>query len=166
VNAPIRALFALRDPGATTLEDPSASTVVPAALPSPQAPIVTSSPAGPCLEGPSAASATANSPAREVRPAESTAISSAIPLAEPTVAPSAVASSSEGAVQMASAAIVHLPERVHPREPIAPSLAIATSFSGQVWLFSFPSQLLWSPPAILCLPSSPPEPGSFRTPCV
>jgi hypothetical protein len=117
------------------LEDPSASAVVPAASPGPQAPVVTSSPVGPCLEEPSTASATADSPAREVRPAEPTAISSAVTLAEPTVAPSAVASSSGGAVHTASASIVHPSERMHPREPIVPSLAIATSSSGQVWLF-------------------------------
>jgi hypothetical protein len=134
VNVPLRALITLRDPGATTLEDPSASAVVPAASPCPQAPIVSSSPAGPRLEGPSTASATADSPTREVRPAKPIAIPSAIPLAEPTVAPSAVASSSEGAVQAASAATVRTSERVHPREPIVPSLAIATSFSGQVCL--------------------------------
>ncbi|XP_025828622.1 uncharacterized protein LOC112903589 [Panicum hallii] len=94
VNAPIKVLIALRDPGATTLEDPSASAV---ASPSLQAPIVTPSSAGPCLERPSTASATANPPAREA----------------------------------ASAAIVRPSARVHPREPIVPSLAIATSFSGQ-----------------------------------
>jgi hypothetical protein len=166
VDAPLRALITLRDPGATILEDPSASAVIPTASPSPQAPIATSSPAGPCLEGPSTASAIADSPAREVRPAKPTAISSDVPLVEPTVAPSAVASSSGGAVHTASATIVHPSERTHPREPIVPSLAIATSFSGQVWLFFSPSQLLWSFPAMPCLPSFPSEPGSFRTPCI
>jgi hypothetical protein len=164
VNAPIRALITFRDPGATTLEDPSASTVVPAASPSPQVPIVTSSPAGPCLEGPSTASATADSPTREVRLAKPSALSSGSPLAEPTVAPSAVASSSRGAAHMASAAVVPPSERMHPRQPIVPSLAIATSFSGQVWLFL--RTYFWSFPTMPCLPSFPPEPGSFRTPCV
>jgi hypothetical protein len=135
VDAPIRALITLRDPGATILEDPSASAVVPAASPGLQAPVVTTSLVGPCLEGPSPASATADPPVREVRPAEATAISSAVALAEPTATPSAVASSSGGAVHVASAATVHPSEGMHPREPIAPSLAIATSLSGQVCLF-------------------------------
>jgi hypothetical protein len=135
VDAPIRALITLRDSSATILEDPSASADVPAASPGPQAPVMTTSLVGPCLEGPSTASATADSPAREVRPAEPTAISSAVALAELTVTPSAVASSSGGVAHMASAATVHPSERMHPREPIVPSLAIATSHSGQVCLF-------------------------------
>jgi hypothetical protein len=132
---PIRALITLRDPGATILEDPSASADVPAASPGPQVPVVTTSLVGPCLEGPSAALAIADSPAREVRPTEPTAISSAVALAEPPVTSSAVASSSGGVARMASAATVHPSERMHPREPIGPSLAIATSLSGLVCLF-------------------------------
>ncbi|XP_025815475.1 uncharacterized protein LOC112892550 [Panicum hallii] len=52
VDAPIRALITLRDPGATILEDPSVSAVVPAASPSLQAPVVTTSLVGPCLKDP------------------------------------------------------------------------------------------------------------------
>jgi hypothetical protein len=63
VDAPIRALITLRDSSATILEDPSASADVPAASPGPQAPVMTTSLVGPCLEGPSTASATADSPA-------------------------------------------------------------------------------------------------------
>jgi hypothetical protein len=130
VNVPIRALITLCDPDVAILEDPSASVIVPAASPGLQAPVVTTSLVGLYPEGPSPASATADSPAREVRPAEPIAISSAVALAEPTATQSAVASSSGGAVHVASAATVHLSEGMLPREPIVPSLAIATSLSG------------------------------------
>jgi hypothetical protein len=128
VDAPIRALITLRDPGATNLEGPSASAAVPAASPGLQV-------VGPCLEGPSPAPAIADSPAREVRSVEPIAISSAVASVGPTAAPSAVASPSGGAIHMASAATVHSSEGTHSREPIAPSLAIAASFSRQVRLF-------------------------------
>jgi hypothetical protein len=50
VDAPIRALITLRDPGAAILEGPSASADVPVASPGPQEPVVTTSLVGPYLE--------------------------------------------------------------------------------------------------------------------
>jgi hypothetical protein len=135
VDASIRALITLRDPGAAILEDPSASADIPAASPGPQASVMTTSLVGSCLEGPSTASATADPPAQEVHPAEPTAISSAVALAGPTAISSAVASSSGGVAHVASAAAVHLSEGMHPQEPIVPSSTIATSLSVQVCLF-------------------------------
>jgi hypothetical protein len=153
VDVPIRTLITLRDPGATILEDPSASAVVPAASPGLQAPVVTTSLVGPCLEGPSPASATANSPAQEVRSVEPIAIASGVAPVGPTATPSAVASPSGGAVHVASAATVHSSGGTHPWEPIAPSLAIATSLSRQVCLF-FVTFLIFSRNACLTLFSS------------
>jgi hypothetical protein len=155
VDAPIRALITLRDPGATILKDPSASTAVLTASPGLQAPVATIPLVGPCLEGPSPASAIADSPVREVRPAEPIAISSAVASVEPTAAPSAVASPSGGAIRVASATTVHSSEGTHSWEPIAPSLAIAASFSRQVRLF-FVAILVFSRNACLTL-------FSFRT---
>jgi hypothetical protein len=115
VDAPIRALITLRDPGTAFLEGPSASTDVPAASPGPQEPVVTTSLVGPCLEGPSTASVTADLPVREALPAEPTAISSVVAPAEPTANLSAVASSSGGVAHLASTVTVHSSEGVRPR---------------------------------------------------
>jgi hypothetical protein len=156
VDAPIRALITLRDPGATNLEDPSALAAAPAASPGLQV-------VGSCLEGPSPASAIADSPAREVRSAEPIAISSAVASVKPTAAPSAVASPSGGAIHMASAATAHSSEGTPSREPIAPSLAIAASFSRQVHLLFVAILVFFVMPVSL---SSPSEPGSFGAPCV
>jgi hypothetical protein len=115
VDAPVRALITLRDPGAAILEGPSASDVVPAASPGPREPVVTASLVGPCLEGPSTAAATADLPAREAHLAEPTAISSAVAPAKPTANSSAVASSSGGVAHLASTVTVHSSEGVRPR---------------------------------------------------
>jgi hypothetical protein len=143
VDAPIRALITLRDPGVTNLEGPSVSAAAPAASPGLQV-------VGPCLEGPSPAPAIADSFAREVRSTEPIAISSAVASGELTATPSAVASPSGGAIHMASATTVHSSEGTHSREPIAPSLAIAASFSRQVCLF-FVAILVFSHNACLTL---------------
>jgi hypothetical protein len=137
VDAPIRALITLRDPGAAILEGPSASANVPVASPGPQEPVVTASLVGPCpcLEGPTVASATADLFAREAPPGESTAVSSAVTPAEPTAISPAVTSSSEAVARLASSVTVHPSEGMRPQEPIVPSSAIVTS-SGQVCLFS------------------------------
>jgi hypothetical protein len=137
VDVPIRALITLRDPDATILEGPSASVDVPAASPGSQEPVVTASLVSPSLEGPSTASATTDLPARETHPAEPTAISSAVAPAEPTAISSAVASSSRDVAPLASTIIVQPSEGTRPQEPIVPSSAIVTSFSGQVCLILF-----------------------------
>jgi hypothetical protein len=85
-----------------------------------------------------------------VRSTEPIAISSAVASAEPIAAPSAVASPSGGATHMASATTVHPSKGTHSREPIAPSLAIATSFSRQVRLL-FVTILVFSRNAYLTL---------------
>jgi hypothetical protein len=135
VDAPIRALITLCDPGAAILEGPSASADVSIASPGPQEPVVTASLVGPCLEGPSTASATADLLAREAPPAEPTAVSLAVTPAEPTAISPAMASSSEDVAHLASSVTVRRSEGMRPLEPIVPLSAIATS-SGQVCLFS------------------------------
>jgi hypothetical protein len=61
---PIRALITIHDPDAAVLEGPSASADVLAASPGTQEPVVTASLVSPSLVGPTAASATADLPAR------------------------------------------------------------------------------------------------------
>jgi hypothetical protein len=156
VDAPIRALITLHHLGVTDLEGPSASAAAPAASPGLQV-------VGSCLEGPSPASAIADSPAREVRLTEPIAISSAVASVKPTAAPSAVASPSGGAIFSASAATAHSSEGTPSREPIAPSLAIAASFSRQVRLLVVATLAFFVMPVLL---SSPSEPGPFGAPCV
>jgi hypothetical protein len=128
VDAPIRALITLRDPGAAILEGPSASADVPVASPGPQEPVVTASLVGPCLEGPSTASSTADLLAREAPPAELTAVSSAVTPAEPIAISPAVASSSEDVAHLASSVTVR------PSEGDAPPGADC-SFIGYRHLF-------------------------------
>jgi hypothetical protein len=149
---PIRALITLRDPDATVVEGPSASFDVPAASPGSQEPVVTASLVSPPLEGPSAALATADFPARETHLAEPTAISSAVVPSSGDVAP------------LDSTIIVQPSEGMRPQEPIASSSAIATSLSGQVCLILLNYLSLF--PALPCSPSFPPESESFRAPCV
>jgi hypothetical protein len=132
VDAPIRALITLRDPGAAILEGPSALADVPAASPGPREPVVTVSLVGPCLEEPSTASAAADLSAQEARPAEPTVIPSAVAPVELTAISSDVASSSGDAAHLTSTITVHPSEGMRPQEPIVPSSAIATSLSGQV----------------------------------
>jgi hypothetical protein len=122
MDVPIRALITLHDLDAAVLEGPSALADVPAASPGTREPIVTASLVSPSLTGPSTTSAAADLPARETH------------LAEPTVAPSAIASSSGGMTPLASTIIVQPSEGTHPQEPIVHSSAITTSFSGQVCL--------------------------------
>jgi hypothetical protein len=135
VDAPIRALIILCDPGAAILEGFSASADVPVASPGLQESIVTTSLVGPCLEGPSATSATADLLAREAPLAEPTVVSSAVTPAEPPAISPAVASSSEDMAHLASSVTVRPSEGLRPQEPIVPSSAIATP-PGQVCLFS------------------------------
>jgi hypothetical protein len=156
VDVPIRALITLRNPGVTDLEGPSASAATPAASLGLQV-------VGSCLEGPSPASAIVESPAREVRSTEPIAISSAVASVKPTAAPSAVASPSGGAIHAASAATAHSSEGTPSWEPIAPSLAIAASFSKQVHLLFVATLVFFVMPVSL---SSLSEPGSFGAPCV
>jgi hypothetical protein len=130
VDAPIRALITLRDPGAAILEGPSASVDVPVASPGPQEPVMTASFVGPCLEG----SSTADFLAREVPSAEPTAVSSAVTPAKPTAIVPAVASSSEDVAHLAASIAVRPSKGVRPQEPVVPSSAIVTS-SGRVCLF-------------------------------
>jgi hypothetical protein len=134
VDAPIRALITLRDPGAAILEGPSASVDVLVASPGPREPVVATSLVGPCLAGSSTASATTDPLAREVPPAEPTAVSSAVTPAGPTAIPPAVTSSSEDVAHLASFVGVHPSEGMCPQEPIVHSSAIVTS-SGRVCLF-------------------------------
>jgi hypothetical protein len=134
VDAPIRALITLHNPGAAILEGPSTSVDVPVASPGTREPAVAASLAGPCLEGSSTASATADPLVREVPPAEPTAVSSAVTPAEPTAISPAVASSSKDVAHLASSIGVRLSEVMHPQEPIVPSSAIVTS-SGRVCLY-------------------------------
>jgi hypothetical protein len=129
-----QALITLRDPGAAILEGPSASVDVPVASPGPQEPVVTASFVGPCLEGSSTTSATADFLAREVPSAEPTAVSSAVTPVEPSAILSAVASSSEDVAHLASSITVRPSKGVRPQEPVVPSSAIVTS-SGRVCLF-------------------------------
>jgi hypothetical protein len=176
VDVPIRALITLCNPGVTDSEGPSALAAAPTASLGLQ--VIDS-----CLEGPFPASAIADSPAREVRPTEPIAVSSAVadsparevrptePIAvssavasvKPTAAPSAVAPPSGGAIYAASTATAHSSEGTPSREPIAPSLAIAASFSRQVHLLFVAILVFFVMPVSL---SSPSEPGSFGAPCV
>jgi hypothetical protein len=134
VDAPIRALITLHDPGAAILEGPSASVDVPVASPGPREPVVAASLAGPCLEGSPIASTAADPLAREVPPAEPTAVSSAITPAGLTAISPAVASSSEDMAHLASSIGIRPSEGMCPQEPIVHSSAIVTS-SGRVFLF-------------------------------
>jgi hypothetical protein len=156
VDVPIRALITLCNPGVTDLEGPSASAAAPTASLGLQ--VVDS-----CLEGPSPASAIADSPAREVRPTEPIAVSPAVASVKPTAAPSAVAPPSGGAIYAASTATAHSSEGTPSREPISPSLAIAASFSRQVHLLFVATLVFFVMPVSI---SSPSEPGSFRAPCI
>jgi hypothetical protein len=122
---PIRALITLRDPGAAILADPSASADVLATSPGPQEPVVPASLVSPSMERPTIASVTADLPARETRPAE------------PTATSSAVASSSRGVAPLASTVVAQPPEGACPQEPIVPSSAITTSLLGWVCLILF-----------------------------
>jgi hypothetical protein len=151
VDAPIRALITLHDPGAAILEGPSASADVPVAAPGPLEPVVTASLVGPCpcLEGPSTASATADLLAREAPPVEPTAVSLAVTPAEPTAISPAVASSFEDVTHLASSVTVRPSEGMRPQEPIVPSSAIVTSL-GQVCLF--PCNYFGLPPQYLTHP--------------
>jgi hypothetical protein len=136
VDAPIRALITLRDPGAAVLGGPSASVDVPVASLGPRELVVAASLIGPCLEGSSTASATADPIAREVPPVELTTVSSAVAPVEPSAASPAVVSSSEDVAHLASSVGVRSSERVRPQEPIVPSSAIVTS-SGRVCLCNY-----------------------------
>jgi hypothetical protein len=136
MDAPIRALITLHDPGAAVLEGPSASVDVLVASPGPREPIVAASLIGPCLEGSSTASATADPIAQGVPPAEPTAVSSAVAPTEPSAASPAVASSSEDVAPLASSVGVRPSEGMRPQEPIVPSSAIVTS-SGRVCLCNY-----------------------------
>jgi hypothetical protein len=136
VDAPIGALITFRDPGAANLEGPSASDDVPVASPSLREPIVATSPVGPCLEGSSTASASANPLAREVPPVEPTAVSSAVAPAEPSDVSPAVAASTEHMAHPSSSVVVRPSGGVRPQEPIVPSSAIVTS-SGRVCLCNY-----------------------------
>jgi hypothetical protein len=127
VDAPSKALITLRDPGAANLEGPSASADVPVVLPGPREPVVAASLVGPCLEGSSTASASADPLAREVPSAEPTAISSAVALAEPSAVSPAVAASSGDVAHPAPSVGVCSSGGMRPQEPIVPSSAIITS---------------------------------------
>jgi hypothetical protein len=136
VDAPSKALITLRDPGVANLEGPSASVDVPVASPGPREPVMAASLVGPCLEGSSTASASADPLAREVPLAEPTAVSSAVAPAEPSAVSPAVTASSEDVAHLAPSVGIRSSGGMRPQEPIVPSSAIVTS-SGQVCLCNY-----------------------------